>query len=213
MLHKDRYIRLGKNTFYIVSHVVGDRSTQVDLDRAVRRIRFRFYPSGDTHHRLKRQHWLAPMTRERTEIRKGINVNTNAGLEDSRHRERVDRAVEVTDRDAQKHWQDYEVRCWYDGRQRRWRRRKEREGNTHRRTHTGRRIQHTHIRAADGTPMPPKERAHLFFERISGNKNAAESIMRNYTGTPMCHTNSRKIHVHGQGEKENICGISAIITN
>lgn len=50
MLHKDRYIRLGKNTFYIVSHVVGDRSTQVDLDRAVRRIRFRFYPSGDTTH-------------------------------------------------------------------------------------------------------------------------------------------------------------------
>ena len=43
------------------------------------------------------------------------------------HRERELIAREVTDRDAQKHWQDYEVRCWYDGRQRRWRR-KEREG-------------------------------------------------------------------------------------
>lgn len=72
---------------------------------------------------------------------------------------------------------------------------------------------HTHIRAADGTPMPPKERAHLFFERISGNKNAAESIMRNYTGTPMCHTNSRKIHVHGQGEYvRNFCNYYKLIS-
>lgn len=211
MLHKDRYIRLGKNTFYIVSHVVGDRSTQVDLDRAVRRIRFRFYPSGDTHHRLKRQHWLAPMTRERIEIRKGININTNAGLEDSRHRERVDRAVEVTDRDAQKHWQDYEVRCWYDGRQRRWRRRKEREGNTHRRTHTGRRIQHTHTYARPTAHLCLPRNAPTYFLRESRGTKTQPSRLCEIILVPLCVTRIREKSMYMV--KENMCGISAIITN
>lgn len=52
-------------------------------------------------------------------------------LQRSRHYEGgTSRSGKVTDRDAHKHCQYYEVRCWYDGKQRRWRR-KERARETH----------------------------------------------------------------------------------
>lgn len=56
-----------------------------------------------------RRHWRANDTR--VSRGKGIKINTITGQDRIRHIENESIAVEVTDRDAQKHWQDYEVRC------------------------------------------------------------------------------------------------------